>query len=283
MRFRGVYLVAKKEFMDKVRNRWILVLSFLFVAICMTLAYLGGAQGGLGLGFQDFATTVPALTTVMATLVPLVSLILGYATIAGEDESGSLHLLLSLAVTRTEVLLGKFLGLGAVIVTTVLVGLGVTGVAIAAAAGTDGAAGYLGFMAVAMLVGLLFLSLSMCLSSFARRRATALGGAVFLYFFFFAIFDLVVFGILLATGWKFDLSDPSTIETIPEWIWALILLDPVETGNLASYMIVGSTQAFGFPLAAPAFITMPLLLGVMLTWMVVPLGLSFFAFRRRDL
>jgi len=282
VRPRGIFLIAKKELMDKIRNRWILALSLLFVVISLTLAYLGGGQMGLGLGFRDFRATVPALSPVMAVLVPLVALILGYATIAGEDESGSLHLLLSLAVTRTEVLLGKFLGLGAVILATVLVGMSVTGIVIAAAAGTEHGAGYLGFMGITVLAGLVFLSLSLLLSSLAKRRSTAIGGAVFLFFFFLVIFDLLVLGLMIAAGWEFSL-DPSSIQDVPGWAWVLLLADPLETASLAGYMAVGTTQAFGYSVVAPPFMTMPLLVFVLLLWMAVPLLLSFVVFHRRDI
>ena len=57
-------------------------------------------------------------------LISIIAFMLGYATIIGEIERGSMSALLSLAATRFEIVVGKFLGLGSVLCFTVLVGFG---------------------------------------------------------------------------------------------------------------------------------------------------------------
>jgi len=282
VRLTGALLIAKKEYMDKVRNRWVLVLSILFLLASLALAYLGGTQAGTGLGFRDFRATVPVLGPVAVYLIPLVAIIMGHGSIAGEVESGSLQLVLSLPVTRTQVLLGKFLGLGAVLATTTLVGLGVTGAVVVAAAGTAYGDGYLVLVAVSLLVGLVFLSLSLFLSSVTHRRATAIGGAVFMFFYFLAIYDLILLGVLYATGWEFDLLNPGSVD-FPDWAWAAMLASPLESSTMAAYMAVGVTEMMGFRVVPPAFFTGWLVAVALLAWMAVPLVLSFLFFRRRDL
>lgn len=282
MRLAGALLIAKKEYMDKLRNRWILVLSFLLLVASLALAYLGGTQAGSGLGFRDFRATVPVLGPVAIYLIPLMAIIMGHGSIAGEDESGSLQLVLSLPVTRTQVLLGKFLGLGAVLATTLFVGLGVTGAVIVAAAGTAYGDGYLVLIAVSLLIGLVFLSLSLFLSSITRRRATAIGGAVFLFFYFLAIYDLILLGILFATGWELDILNPGSVD-FPDWAWAAMLGSPLESASMAAFMAVGVTEFMGYGVAPPAFFTGWLIAAALLVWMAVPLVLSFLMFRRRDL
>lgn len=279
---RGTFLIAKKEYTDKVRNRWILVLSFLLLLASLTIAYLGGTQAGGDLGFRDFRATVPFLGPIAVYLVPLVAIIMGYGTIAGEDESGSLQLVLSLPVTRNQVLFGKFLGLGGVLATTVLVGLGVTGIVVAAAAGTAYGDGYLVLLGVSLLIGLVFLSLSLLLSSLARRRSTAIGGAVFLFFYFLVLFDLIVFGVLAATGWTLDLLHPSAV-TFPDWTWVALLASPMECSSMAAFMAVGVTEVMGYGVVPPPFFTGWLIGGVLVVWVLVPLALAWLAFRRRDL
>lgn len=275
----GFLLIAKKEFLDKVRNLWVVVLSVLFAAIALVLAYLSGAQEFGELGFVPFKDTIGSLSPVAQVLIPLVALILGYGTIAGEDENGSLGLLMSLTVTRNDVILGKFLGLGAVLLTTVLSGLGVAGVVIAAAAGAAQWPSYLAFMGIALLLGLAYLSLAMLLSTIARRRSTAIAGAVFLFFFFNFIYDLVIFGMLIASGWVFDITN---IAAIPDWVWWAVIFDPGEAAGMGALMAFGVSQIFGISYAAPDFINPPLIVACLAIWTMVPLLLAFLLFRRRD-
>ncbi len=281
MRISGILLVSKKEYMDNVRNRWVIVLSLLFAVISLVIAYVSGAQATGAVGFTPFDETVPALNPVMLILIPLVALILGYATIAGEDENGSLGLLLSLTVTRNEVILGKFLGLGAILLSTVAAGLGITGVVVGSIAGAEEWPGYLAFMGIALLLGLAYLSLAVLLSTATKRRAAALGGAVLIFFFFNFIYDLLVFGILVATGWQFDLLNLSV--DFPDWVWWALIVNPSEGAHVAAFMAFGVEQIFGIPYSLPGFVSAPLVLGILATWTLIPLTLSFLLFNRRDL
>jgi len=58
----------------------------------------------------------------MSFFVPMLGLAISYAAIAGERDSGSIKLLLSLPNSRRDVILGKFIGRCAVLTIAILSG-----------------------------------------------------------------------------------------------------------------------------------------------------------------
>jgi hypothetical protein len=78
----------------------------------LVIAYFGAAQQG-AVGWRGIDVTIASLVSLVIYLVPLIALILGYDAIVAERERGSLDLLLSMPITRFEVLLGKYTGLAA--------------------------------------------------------------------------------------------------------------------------------------------------------------------------
>ncbi|MCK5548561.1 MAG: ABC transporter permease subunit, partial [Thermoplasmata archaeon] len=231
IRPKSVYSVAKKEFADNLRNKWIILLIVIFVMLTLASSYLAGGQtGGEGLGGME--ETVVALLAISSLLIPLIAIMLGYATISGEAESGALTVVLAYPVRRSEVLLGKFLGLGSVIAVTVFVGFGVGGVIIAASVGGGTWMNYLVFIVITILLGLIYLSLSMFFSTIAKKRSTSLGFAV-LIFFWGMIYGMIVFGIYLGGGGDFARLMTGQ-EAFPEWIWWSMFLSPMDMSQMAS-------------------------------------------------
>lgn len=119
-------VIAAKEFQDRLRNRWVLVIGVVFAAFALLIAYFGGAQQG-AVGFKGIELTIASLTSLVIYLLPLIALILGFDAIVGEKERGSLDLLLSMPITRLELLLGKYLGLAGALAVATLGGFGLAG------------------------------------------------------------------------------------------------------------------------------------------------------------
>jgi ABC-type transport system involved in multi-copper enzyme maturation permease subunit len=274
-----VSAVARKEFADHVRNRWIVGLTAIFVVLTVAASFLTGGQAGGDSLFGGLEGTVTTLISISSILIPLIAIMLGYATISGEVESGALALVLAYPVTRGEVLLGKFVGLGAVLVASTVLGFGAGGLVIVAVAGTDSVGAYLVFIGLAILLGLLYLSLSVCFSAIAHRRSTSIAAGVVI-FFWSMIYGTVVFGIYLATGGSIQAILAG--EQLPDWLWASVVLSPMDIHQSAVMEAFGLEQAFGFTIEAPAFITLEYLVGVQLVWTVVPVFVAFYVFRRRD-
>lgn len=278
---RAIWTLLKKEFLDNVRNKWIIALSAIFILFVLVISYFGAVQTGGGTGFQGLSETVVGMTTTASILVPILGLMLSYAAVVGEKERGSALLLLSMPITRLETILGKFLGLGAVMLTALLSGLGIGGIVVMAFAGTEGWENFLIALLGAVIFALAFLSIGLLLSSVTKRRGTALGLAVFIWFFFgLNIYGLILSGVLALTGGSFI---PTPGQTLPDWFYAASLANPVSAFSSFTARAFGITQAFGVPVELPDFITLGTTSLSLVVWAVIPLGLAFWRFRGQDL
>ena len=109
-----VWNIARKELSDGLRNRWLLAISLLFAVLAVGIAWLGAAASGQ-LGFTSIPATIASLASLATFLMPLIALLLAYDAIVGEDEGGTLMLLLTYPLGRGQILLGKFVGHGLIL------------------------------------------------------------------------------------------------------------------------------------------------------------------------
>jgi len=274
---KSVYCVGKKEFLDNIRNKWVIVLTTILFLLVILFSYLAGAHGRLG----NTQSTVIGLIGISSILIPLIAIILGFSTISGEAESGSFSVVLSYPVTRLEVLLGKFLGLGSVIIVSILIGFGIGGIIITALAGGGSWLGYLIFIVLTILLGLIYLSLSICISAFFKRRITSIGGGLIM-FFWGMIMSSVFAGILIGTG--HSIKDLAT-GNIPSWYWLENFLSPTDLNQLAVMRGFGiSNIRMGeISVTLPDFLNTGVVLLVHLVWLIIPLFLAYYFFKKRDI
>lgn len=278
-----IYTIAKKEFMDNIRSKWILVIAVLFIILTIASSYLAGGQSGGEDVFGGMEDTVAALMSIYILLVPLIAILLGFSTIAGEAETGALFVVLSYPVKRIEVLLGKFLGLGSVLAITPLIGFGLSGVIIAATVGADEGVGFLVFIGLAIMLGLIYLSLIIFISSLVKTRIRAIAGGIVL-FFWAMIYGILIFSVYIATGGSFeDFFTQGGLTSLPDWFWGSIVISPSDTNQMAVMRAFDLNQAFGFAIEAPEWLSMGLLMSVQLLWIIIPLILAYFFFKRRDI
>jgi len=153
MELTQIFTIAAKEFRDRMRNRWVLAVALVFTVFSLVIAYFGGAQQG-AVGFRSIEFTIASLVSLVIYLIPLIALLLGFDAIVGERERGSLDLLLSLPITRLELLLGKYLGLAAALALSTLAGFGMVAVLLARQMSWASMYHYFGFMLSSVLLGL---------------------------------------------------------------------------------------------------------------------------------
>jgi ABC-type transport system involved in multi-copper enzyme maturation permease subunit len=276
---RTVLAVARKEFADHVRNRWILALALIFVVLTVVASLLAGGEAGGDSLLGGLEGTVTSLISISSILIPLIAIMLGYATISGEAESGALALVLAYPVNRTEILLGKLGGLASVLVVATVFGFGIGGIIVTVVAGGENVTAFLTFIGLAILLGLLYLSLAVFFSTITHRRSTSIAAGV-LIFFWSMLYGTLIFGIYLATGGT--LQDMLAGEPLPDWFWGSVVLSPMDMHQSAVMQAFGIEQAFGFDITPPGYMTLEYLVAVQLVWVIVPLLLAFWAFRRRD-
>lgn len=278
---KAVYTIGKKEFLDNIRNRWIILLSIIFTVLIIVFSYLAGAQAGTGEIFGSLEDTVFGLLAISSLLIPLIAIILGFSTISGEAESGALYVVLSYPIRRLEVLLGKLLGLGLVIIVSIFIGFGLGGIIISASFGPESWGGYIAFIGLSIFLGFMYLSLSICFSAFCKRRITSIGGGI-LIFFWGMIYGSVFLGILYGVGYTMQdfLSG-----NIPDWFFNSVVFSPMDLHQTSVMRAFGVTtiDEFGFSISIPDFLSMNLLLVVHIIWFIIPLFLAYYFFKRRDI
>jgi Cu-processing system permease protein len=273
----AIYTVAKKEFMDNVRNKWIIAMTIIFIILTIAASVLAGG-GEIG----KMGDTVGALLSISSLLVPIIAIMLGYATISGEAESGALSVVLSYPVRRSEVLFGKFLGLGSVISFSVLLGFGSAGLVISATTGNSQWLSYIQFILLTMLLGLVYLSLSICCSSILKRRVTSLAAGI-VVFFEAMIIGMIFFGALLATGGSLEDFASGNLESMPDWFWYDPFLSPTDGYQTASTLAFDVNEFFGFTIDIPNWLNMGTIIISQLVWLITPLILAYHFFERRDI
>ena len=107
------------EYLERIRDRWVIVVSLLFALLASGVSLYGRSAE-----IDAAKLTGPSLITLASLVVPLVALILSHDAIVGERERNTLGLLLSLPVSRVEVLLAKFMGRAGALASAVVLGLG---------------------------------------------------------------------------------------------------------------------------------------------------------------
>lgn len=279
MKTSKVLAVAKKEFRDHVRNRWIIALTLIFVVLTIATSYLTGGRGGEEL-FGGLQGTVSTLLSISSILIPLIAIMLGYSTISGEDENGALPLVLSYPITRGEVLTGKFLGLSSVLVASITLGFGLGGIVIALVSGVENTGPYILFIFLSILLGSIYLSLSIFFSAICKKRSTSIGAGV-LIFFWSMIYGTIVFGIYLSTGGALEqLMGPES--TLPGWMWKSIAVSPMDMHGTSVMQAFGLEKAFGYAMDVPSYLSLEFLVMIQLLWFLIPAILAYFFFKRRD-
>ena len=274
----SIFSIAKKEILDNVRNKWIIVLTIIFASLALVVSYFGSI---FSQGWQNFGATISGMMSLVQFLIPIIGLMLGYAAIIGEIEKGSMSSLLSLPANRLEIILGKFFGLGSILSFTTLIGFGVAGIAIAANVADVNYADYLVFIGATILLGLVFLSLSLFFSSIFKKRSTAMGGAILLWFLFNMILPLVFVGIMIASS---GIENIISSGGFPDWYHALELFNPLSVYSALISLTVGpvSTMQGAFSMSYPSFYSSGLMASILILWIVSFLLLAFWRFDRRD-
>ena len=265
-----VRVIAAKEFRDRIRNRWVVAVAVIFALFALAIAYFGASQQG-EVGFRSIDVTVASLVSLVIYLVPLIALILGYDAIVGERERGSLELMLSMPITRFEILLGKYCGLSAALASSTVLGFGAGLLPLAAELTVRDGYHYAGFVGSAILMGMAFLSISMLVSVLALDRVRASGVAIGLWFFFVLIFDLLLMGALVLSQGRLGSNTFA----------ALLMLNPADVFRLLN--IFSSEQAqslYGLATVMPGGLLEPAaLLAIMAAWVVLPFLLANWSFK----
>lgn len=273
----AIATVAGKEFRDGLRNRWIVAITIIFAILAIGLAYFGAAAAGR-VGFTSLSTTIVSLASLAVFIIPLIALMLAYDGVVGEDENGTLLLLMTYPLSRWQLLLGKMTGHGAIMAVSTLLGFGAAALIMGLFSETthwpDLIRAFGIFILSAILLGWVFIAFAYIISTAVSEKSKAAGVALIVWFGFVLVFDLGLLGLLVSTQGNVD------AELFPY----LLLLNPTDIFRLVNISYFASEQITGLMAIAQhvRFSTTSLLLSL-LVWLAIPTTVAMLIFNRRSL
>lgn len=169
-------VIARAALREAVRSRLFISLLTLYAVLLLGGAIIdAGSTGDAGRVYHDLAQAALSVSGSM------VAIFVGIHLLATDIERKTLHLVLARPVTRAELVLGKFLGLAAVLLLNLAVATALYFVVGAGGAGTTPTVARVGSL---LVLGLEFLVVGAVAMLFAALASTTTTAAVYSVLFF---------------------------------------------------------------------------------------------------
>lgn len=273
-------VVARKDFEDAVRSRWLVGLATLYTLLVAAAVGLGAwlfGGGGTTVSSTQLVNSPLIKDGIVTTFVPLVSLVVAYNAVVGERESGSLKLLLALPHSRSDVVLGKVVGRGAAIAVAILAGFALPIlVFLVHPSFTFEAVGYVQYVLLTALLGVAFVAVAVGVSAATASNRIAIAAAITIYLVFVVLFGAIhgsIGFVSMLAGWPDWM--PLTVEQTQR---AVQLLSPTGSFKIIVNRALGGSL-FGGEQARLQLSAFTMLVA----WVVVPPLLGLIRFEASDL
>lgn len=273
MKLSRIGIILAFTFRESIRAKWLLMFSAVFfllalnvpMLVLLVVRYIPPNYLELYLDY---------LVTLSFPFLPLLSLPMASGSIVEERESGALQYLLSNPISKMEYLVGRTLGLLAATTTVVILGYGL-------AALVAFNVNYLRYAIVAeiALIGValnaIMIGLALMISILSKRKASALGIAIFAWFLFTVLSDLGFLSVVV------------NLSVGPNAALPMILTNPVEISRILAVLTLGgSSEQLGstglivtYLLGSASALYIILVLSA---WLSILFGICFLVFRRQD-
>lgn len=277
MKAAAISEIAKLEFRIQVRSRWMLGFGILFAALVAGVSYYGLTFLGYEAKFQDFYRTTVTMLNLVLIIVPVVALVAGGQSLCGDP--GYFEFLASQPIGRTDILIGKVLGLFAALTLMTVLGFGLGGLIIALKTQSDGIWKYFVFVGVSVTLGLVFICLAALLSIVSSRRPMAIVTALILWLFFLFVYDLIV----LSASYYIEEAH------LRNMLYFSLLGNPVDLARVVVLMSVGGESALGaagaglLRMFGGEIMSAIAAAGLFIIWILAPLSGAALMFRRQDI
>ena len=245
---------------DIIRNKIILAYTLFLFIISMSMFRME----------ENESKAVLSLLNIILIVVPLVSMV--FATIHYYNSYEFIELMSSQPMSRTRILLSEYAGVSLSLLAAFFIGVGIP--VLFYSFNDTG----LSLLFTGLVLSFVFTSLAFLASVKSRDKARGIGTALLLWFYFALIYDGLVLIIL------FTFSD----YPLEKLTLVLSSLNPIDLGRIFIMLkmdvsaLMGYTGAlykdfFGSG-AGILFTT-----GIMLLWIILPLGWALRSFKRKDL
>jgi Cu-processing system permease protein len=308
---RPASLIARRELVQMLRGRsWRGIFVLLLVVAWLPPLLLALRAGGLGLA--PFRETVAFALAFGEVALPLVGLLAGADLLAGESEDGTLISLISLPLSRTACLLGKFIGRAIVLMAGFAVAFGSAALAIGVLHGFGDLADYAAVAGAGLALCFACVGIGAALGTAGRGRTRAFGAALVAWIVMVFALDAAILAAVVALAppapgevgvhgygemsaqmemMKLHSMDDDGASAHParaaesghgavQWLMAL---DPVDLFRL-SVLSTSPTLAQRAEVGVGENPTGRLVLaGAWLAWLILPLAIALRRFSRTDL
>jgi len=252
--------IVKYVVKDIIRSRIVIAYAGFLLASSFGLFSLGG----------DVSKGLIGLLSLVLMIVPLVSLIFG--TIHFYNSYEFIELLAAQPLKRRSILLAEFLGVVFSLGAALLVGVGIP-VCLYAATAT-------GFtlLGVGLTLTVIFIALAFLGAVATRDKARGIGVAMLLWFYFALLHGgLMLFVLFYFGDYPLEKATIGMISLNPIDLGRVIVLLQMDVSALMGYTGAMMKDLLGTTLGV-AYGT-----GVLALWVLVPLSLAVWIFRRKDL
>ncbi|WP_259391363.1 ABC transporter permease [Paenibacillus sp. 1011MAR3C5] len=222
--------VAAREMKIGFRNPWAYSFTALFALFMLSLLLIH-SQGYVK-GYSGMSGTMLNLALY---LLPLMALMLGSFSLTGEKEEGNWELLSTYPLGTGAFLIGKYIGLAAVMLAVVAMGFGISGVAGWLLGGGWDTFTYVRLLFFSVMLSLFFLGISMMVGTLARNRWQALTISVGVWFFAIIAWPSLLIAALGMMPYMW--IKPSVV--------ALTFLNPAELTRLFTVVKLGGGSTLG--------------------------------------
>lgn len=267
--------IAGWELRAAVRTRWVLAGGLAFAAGVLAVTLIG-LRSLAELGLTGIGPASAGLLGLGLLLLPLLALLLGAGSIAGDRERGVLPMIMVQPVNRSGIVLGVFAGLTGAIWLIASLGLGLAAIAYASLVRGPDLVPFAVLCVAIIAVATVAIALGVAFSAGARGRAHATAWAAVAWFVFAFGIDLAIAGLA------------APLNMGPLTLLGAILLNPIESARVLALLGAdlrgGALGPFGAylseELGSGAAIAM--LSGALAAWGGVSLALASLTLRRRD-
>src|SRR5437762_8009842 len=252
--------LSKYVLYDILRNKVVIAYTIFLFVISMSLFRMEENSGKAML----------SLLNILLIVVPLISMI--FATIHYYNSYEFIELMLSQPISRTKILLSEYSGVALSLVTAFLIGVGIPVIVFS----LDATGIAMIFTGCALT--LVFTSIAFWASVKAKDKARGIGFALLLWFYFSLIYDGLILLIL------FSFSD----YPLEKLTLVLSALNPIDLGRIFIMLKMDVSALMGYTGALyqdffGSMTGMLFTMGIMLTWIVLPLYGAMRSFKKKDL